>query len=71
MFLPGLRDDESGTRLTNLEYAPLADFYTGGRALRFAGGPDEVHLQTIARLELRESKDSLLDAANYLAVTER
>ena len=50
---------------------PLADFYTGGRALRFADGPDEVHLQTIARLELRESKDSLLDAANYLAVTER
>lgn len=25
MFLPGLRDDEPGTRLTNLEYAPLAE----------------------------------------------
>jgi acyl-CoA dehydrogenase len=25
MFLPGLRDDEPGLRLTNLEYAPLAE----------------------------------------------
>ena len=25
MFLPHLRDDEPGTRLTNLEYAPLAE----------------------------------------------
>ena len=25
MFLPGLRPDEPGTRLTNLEYAPLAE----------------------------------------------
>ncbi len=29
---------------------PLADLYTAGRVLRFADGPDEVHLQTIARL---------------------
>lgn len=25
LFLPGLRDDEPGTRLTNVEYAPLAE----------------------------------------------
>ncbi|MCC2665031.1 MAG: acyl-CoA dehydrogenase, partial [Geminicoccaceae bacterium] len=25
LFLPGLRDDEPGTRLSNLEYAPLAE----------------------------------------------
>lgn len=25
MFLPHLKDDEPGTRLTNLEYAPLAE----------------------------------------------
>ena len=25
LFLPGLRDDEPGTRLTNLDYAPLAE----------------------------------------------
>ena len=34
---------------------PLADHYTWGRALRFADGPDEVHLQSIAKMELRES----------------
>ncbi|MEH6592526.1 MAG: acyl-CoA dehydrogenase family protein [Halioglobus sp.] len=46
---------------------PLADFYTAGRVLRFADGPDEVHLQTIARLEIRESQARLADAARYLA----
>lgn len=25
LFLPGLRDDEPGTRLTNMDYAPLAE----------------------------------------------
>ena len=25
LFLPGLQDDEPGSRLTNLEYAPLAE----------------------------------------------
>jgi acyl-CoA dehydrogenase len=45
---------------------PLADFYTGGRVLRFADGPDEVHLQTIAKLELKDSRDNMLDAAKYL-----
>ena len=30
---------------------PLADHWTWGRALRFADGPDEVHLQAIARME--------------------
>jgi len=32
---------------------PLADSWTWGRALRFADGPDEVHLQSIARMELK------------------
>ena len=32
LFLPHLRDDEPGTRLTNLEYAPLAEIM--GRAQR-------------------------------------
>ncbi len=50
---------------------PLADFYTAGRVLRFADGPDEVHLQTIARLELRESQDKLLGIARYLNTPPR
>jgi acyl-CoA dehydrogenase len=48
---------------------PLADLYTFGRMLRFADGPDEVHLQTIARLEIRESQGKLAQIASYLAVT--
>jgi acyl-CoA dehydrogenase len=31
---------------------PLASFYAAARALRFADGPDEVHLRTVARHEL-------------------
>jgi acyl-CoA dehydrogenase len=50
---------------------PLADFFTGGRVLRYADGPDEVHLQTIARLEMRDLADKMIDAANYLALAER
>jgi len=36
---------------------PLADIWTWGRALRFADGPDEVHLRAIARLEIRAARD--------------
>jgi acyl-CoA dehydrogenase len=45
---------------------PLADLYTAGRALRFADGPDEVHLQTIARLEARDQQDRLMAVMRYL-----
>ncbi len=45
---------------------PLADLYTAGRALRFADGPDEVHLQTLAKLEIRESSDKRRTIAQYL-----
>ena len=31
---------------------PLAGFYTGARTLRFADGPDEVHRNAIAKIEL-------------------
>jgi acyl-CoA dehydrogenase len=46
---------------------PLADLYTAGRVLRFADGPDEVHLQTISRLEIKESADKRSRVADYLA----
>ncbi|GGF15302.1 acyl-CoA dehydrogenase [Aliidongia dinghuensis] len=35
---------------------PLAFLWTWGRALRFIDGPDEVHLRTIARDELKKAK---------------
>ncbi len=31
---------------------PLAEFAAGARALRFADGPDEVHLNALGRAEL-------------------
>ena len=31
---------------------PLAEAYAGARSLRLADGPDEVHLGTVARLEI-------------------
>jgi acyl-CoA dehydrogenase len=35
---------------------PLAYLWTWGRALRFIDGPDEVHLRTVARAEIKASK---------------
>ncbi|MFV0476369.1 MAG: acyl-CoA dehydrogenase family protein [Parahaliea sp.] len=35
---------------------PLADIYTWGRCLRIADGPDEVHLQAIAKMEIKDSQ---------------
>ena len=50
---------------------PLADMYTWGRALRYADGPDAVHLRSIARMEIKQSKERLGEAAKYLTVPER
>ncbi len=45
---------------------PLADLWTWGRALRFADGPDEVHLRAIARREIKRSRKNLGSAAAFL-----
>ncbi len=50
---------------------PLADIYTWGRCLRFADGPDEVHLQAIARMEIKSSQATLGASAAYLTPPER
>ena len=46
---------------------PLADIYTTGRTLRYIDGPDEVHLQVIARAELAGSPERRKDVATCLA----
>ena len=45
---------------------PLADLWTWGRALRFADGPDEVHLRAIARREIARSRKNLGSTAAFL-----
>jgi acyl-CoA dehydrogenase len=37
---------------------PLAYLWSWGRALRFVDGPDEVHLRTVARAELKARKEA-------------
>ena len=49
---------------------PLADHWTWGRALRYADGPDEVHLRSVARSELNEHND-VEAAAAYLTPFDR
>ncbi len=46
---------------------PLADLYTAGRVLRLADGPDEVHLLSVARRELKEQEEQLDRVSAYLA----
>jgi acyl-CoA dehydrogenase len=45
---------------------PLSFLWTWGRALRFIDGPDEVHLQTVARHELARAKTRRGATAPYL-----
>ncbi|WP_322069047.1 acyl-CoA dehydrogenase family protein [Paraburkholderia bannensis] len=49
---------------------PLADSWTWGRALRFADGPDEVHLQSIARMEIQARPFEAGQVSPYLATPE-
>jgi acyl-CoA dehydrogenase len=45
---------------------PLADHYTWGRCLRLADGPDEVHIQSIARMEVKTGQSTRGATAVYL-----
>lgn len=50
---------------------PLAWFYTWGRALQILDGPDEVHLRTVARHELRRAREHGADTAAYFTLPEQ
>jgi acyl-CoA dehydrogenase len=50
---------------------PLADSWTWGRALKFADGPDEVHLQSIARMEIKARPYEPGDENPYLTPPEQ
>ena len=45
---------------------PLAFLWSWGRALQFVDGPDEVHLRSVARTEVRRQEPNRLNAASYL-----
>ena len=49
---------------------PLAFLWTWGRALQFVDGPDEVHLRTVARHEMRAQEPNHARAADYLIPPE-
>lgn len=50
---------------------PLAEIWTGARALRIADGPDEVHRRTIARLELAASRQRRRSSTSFLISPRR
>ncbi|HET8745547.1 MAG TPA: acyl-CoA dehydrogenase family protein [Ramlibacter sp.] len=50
---------------------PLAWLFTWGRALRIMDGPDEVHLRTIARSELRRAGEQRGKWADYFTTPEQ
>jgi len=50
---------------------PLGDIYTWGRALRYADGPDEVHLRAISRMEFKSQEENVSQSAALLAGYQR
>lgn len=50
---------------------PLADFWTLGRVLRIADGPDEVHLRTVARREIRAARERFGGGEAHLLTPEK
>lgn len=47
------------------EDLPLADMWTQGRALRYADGPDEVHIRKIARMEIKRTNEKAIDLSHF------
>ena len=49
---------------------PLPLMWTAARTLRYADGPDEVHLRSIARMEIKQSKANPGSTAAYFTLPE-
>ncbi len=50
---------------------PLMDIWTMARCLRIADGPDEVHMQTIARTAVKEAKNGPRDSYRFMTPPDR
>jgi len=50
---------------------PLADLYAIGRSLHLADGPNEVHLRSIAKMELESGREKMGATAAYFTIPER
>jgi len=50
---------------------PLADLYAVGRSLHLADGPNEVHLRSIAKMELESGREKMGATAAYFTIPER
>ncbi|MEM1048346.1 MAG: acyl-CoA dehydrogenase family protein [Pseudomonadota bacterium] len=50
---------------------PLSFLWTWGRALRFIDGPDEVHIRSVARRELKHAREHLGRGAAYYTLPDR
>ena len=50
---------------------PLAQFWSGGRALHLMDGPDEVHLRSVARHELAQARGRMGESAAWFTTPEQ
>ncbi|MCW9035160.1 MAG: acyl-CoA dehydrogenase family protein [Rhodospirillales bacterium] len=50
---------------------PLADLWTWGRALQYADGPTEVHIRSIARMEIKAASERRGQYDNFLTPPDR
>ena len=50
---------------------PLAFFWTWGRAMHLMDGPDEVHLRSVARHELKQARERMGTSAAYFTTPEQ
>lgn len=50
---------------------PLPDLWTMARSLRLADGPDEVHLRTLARMEVKKAQRGNMDTHRFFTLPDR